>query len=196
MAFTIFTEKMPHKRSSGSKLLHQRATTARKWFKILEANFNSLWRDIDAALGQQLKYMYIYGCDHDWLAKPSWSQMNQEPRVSRNDTPRIHIRTHAGEVQAGMSMLNVFYKREYGLALQDIYIVRPQFSLGYEPQAPQLLLDAIQTIVHAWAVRTIGMEMCRRRSARIREELVAAVWHPRRVARMLEAGGWDALENM
>jgi hypothetical protein len=28
----------------------------------------------------------------------------------------------------------------------------------------------------------------------IRKELVAAVWHPRRVAKRLEEGGWDAIE--
>lgn len=33
-------------------------------------------------------------------------------------------------------------------------------------------------------------------SNKIKKELVAAVWHPRRVARWLEEGGWDAVEAM
>ena len=33
-------------------------------------------------------------------------------------------------------------------------------------------------------------------SRRIKKELIEAVWHPRRVARMLEVGGWDAIEAM
>jgi hypothetical protein len=30
----------------------------------------------------------------------------------------------------------------------------------------------------------------------MKEELMAAVWHPRRVERMLEEGGWEAIEAM
>ena len=34
----------------------------------------------------------------------------------------------------------------------------------------------------------------RQRLAPLKEELMAAAWHPRRVARLLELGGWEALE--
>lgn len=32
--------------------------------------------------------------------------------------------------------------------------------------------------------------------ARMKEELIAAVWHPRRVAVWLEMGGWNPIENI
>jgi hypothetical protein len=52
----------------------------------------------------------------------------------------------------------------------------------------------LRILVYDWIQTTLHSELCRRRSERIREELVAAVWHPRRVARRLEEGGWEAVE--
>ncbi len=54
----------------------------------------------------------------------------------------------------------------------------------------------IRDIIHTWIQDTIRGELCRRRSERIKEELVAAVWHPRRVARRLEEDGWEALDAL
>ncbi len=57
-----------------------------------------------------------------------------------------------------------------------------------------------ERIVNEW-IEDVYHQTCRRRLAKkvsniVRQELVAAVWHPRRVAWRLEEGGWDALEAM
>ncbi len=54
--------------------------------------------------------------------------------------------------------------------------------------------NPLRAIVYNWIQDTIRGELCRRRCERIREELVAAVWHPKRLARRLEEGGWEAVE--
>ena len=56
--------------------------------------------------------------------------------------------------------------------------------------------EEMRQILYAWIQDTIRAELCRRRSHHIKEELVAAVWHPRRLARRLEEGGWDAVEAL
>lgn len=50
-------------------------------------------------------------------------------------------------------------------------------------------------------IQEVREQIVRRRGAqilsnKIKKELIAAVWHPRRVARLLEEGGWDAVEAM
>ncbi len=56
--------------------------------------------------------------------------------------------------------------------------------------------DEMRRILYTWIQDTIRGELCRRRTERIKEELVAAVWHPDRVAKRLEEGGWEAVEGM
>jgi hypothetical protein len=52
----------------------------------------------------------------------------------------------------------------------------------------------LQKIVHSWIITTILMPMILERVASIKEELVANVWHPRRLSRRLEEGGWEAVD--
>jgi hypothetical protein len=47
-----------------------------------------------------------------------------------------------------------------------------------------------------YEVRKESRRRIKERMDIIKEELMAAVWHPRRVERMLEEGGWEAVEAM
>jgi hypothetical protein len=58
------------------------------------------------------------------------------------------------------------------------------------------IMDDLRDIVYDWILDTIRGERCRLRSAQLKEELVAAVWRPDRVARRLEEGGWEAVEML
>ena len=85
-----------------------------------------------------------------------------------------------------------------GVALEpeDILIRAPSVSYSNLWRSPAMhrFTTALREIVWEWAIGVMRMEACRRRAARIHEELAAAVWHPRRVARRLEEGGWDAID--
>ncbi len=47
-----------------------------------------------------------------------------------------------------------------------------------------------------WRLEIASKERVKERCIMIKEDLMAAAWHPRRVERWLEAGGWDAIECM
>jgi hypothetical protein len=75
--------------------------------------------------------------------------------------------------------------------------VPPEFPWTKPPEFPWTKME---TLFRAW-IRNVSDQILRRKTAykvsnMIRQELVAAVWHPRRVAKRLEEGGWEAIENM
>lgn len=85
----------------------------------------------------------------------------------------------------------------------DTYTVWPDGTVVAYPNRqvpPGFPWAKMETLFKTW-ITEISDEILRRKTAykvsnMIRKELIAAVWHPRRVERILEAGGWDAIENM
>lgn len=52
----------------------------------------------------------------------------------------------------------------------------------------------LREVLYQWLLAVLTREAARRFAARIHEELVAAVWRPDRVERMLENWGWEGIE--
>ncbi len=72
-------------------------------------------------------------------------------------------------------------------------------KVGWRDLAPETVEETkglLREILYQWLLEVLTREAARRRSERIHEELVAAVWRPDRMARRLETGGWDAVEAM
>ncbi len=64
---------------------------------------------------------------------------------------------------------------------------------SYMPRSPPWLEKVVQT----WykQVQTLkAMAVAKERMAKIKEDLMAAAWHPDRVAKLVAAGAWDALD--
>jgi hypothetical protein len=79
----------------------------------------------------------------------------------------------------------------------DVYIAgMTHIYYGERNKRFHYILDEIRYVVYDWILDTIRGERCRRRSEQLKEELVAAVWRPDRVARRLEEGGWEAVEAL
>lgn len=83
------------------------------------------------------------------------------------------------------------------------YSIWPDGAIVAAPSTrppPDFPCARMETLFRDW-LTDISDDILRRKTAykvsnMIRQELVAAVWRPDRVARRLEEGGWDAIENM
>lgn len=64
------------------------------------------------------------------------------------------------------------------------------------PRSSVETADRIREATWSWLAAMIIPPVATARAAAMKEELHAAVWHPRRMAALLEAGGWDAVENL
>jgi hypothetical protein len=58
----------------------------------------------------------------------------------------------------------------------------------------QTLAADVRKVVWEWLQHSIRIKLSKDRTRLLKEELVAAVWHPRRVQKLLEAYGWDTLD--
>jgi hypothetical protein len=99
----------------------------------------------------------------------------------------------------------VFYAKVRGLK----FYTYKTYRINHDATEVSLLYDSVDGFfpdeleldrrVSEWAREThteiLKQKGARALSNRIREELMAAVWHPRRVAWRLDAGGWDAIES-
>jgi len=71
-----------------------------------------------------------------------------------------------------------------------------QFTRTYDSDRQLKNNIILKELVHSWITTNILKHMILERVAIIKEELVAAVWHPRRVAKLLEEGGWEAVDAL
>ena len=76
----------------------------------------------------------------------------------------------------------------YVLTLEQVYIENLN-----ETRADRMMDLLAQKF---YSLRKESRRRIKERMDLIKEELMAAAWHPRRVERWLEAGGWDAIESM
>jgi hypothetical protein len=65
--------------------------------------------------------------------------------------------------------------------------------LAYTLRRHQTRVDAIREELLVKTTRIRAIQTCRHG---FKEELMMAVWHPRRVERILETYGWEALDNL
>ena len=76
---------------------------------------------------------------------------------------------------------------------------RVEFRTRYEEGPPSEMVG-FEAFVTEWIcgvyTEIMKQKQVRVLSNKIRQELAAAVWHPRRVAWRLEVGGWDAIDAM
>jgi hypothetical protein len=66
-------------------------------------------------------------------------------------------------------------------------------SYSYMPVNEGLAAD-VRKVVWNWLQDSIRIKMSKDRTRLLKEELVAAVWHPRRVQNFLDTYGWNALD--
>jgi hypothetical protein len=80
-----------------------------------------------------------------------------------------------------------------GGAILHAHVTNGGFWGRWYMRTPPWLKEAVQ----AWykQVQTLkAMSVAKERMAAIKEDLMAAAWHPDRVAKLVEAGAWDALD--
>jgi hypothetical protein len=85
--------------------------------------------------------------------------------------------------------------KEYtSLIMKSLYIEQEVIESETTEEAHhEFLLNLELTMNKAYR---LDWSSIRERMNLVKEELMAAVWHPRRVERWLEQGGWDAIEAM
>lgn len=76
----------------------------------------------------------------------------------------------------------------YALTLEQIHIE------GVSEEEMDHRMDLLA--VKFYEVRKESRKRIKERMNIYKEELMAAAWHPRRVERLLDQGGWDAIESM
>ena len=80
-----------------------------------------------------------------------------------------------------------------GGAILHAHVANGGFWGRWYMRTPPWLKEAVQ----AWykQVQTLkAMSVAKERMATIKEDLMAAAWHPDRVAKLVAAGAWDALD--
>lgn len=115
------------------------------------------------------------------------------------------IRTQSANDYFGVILVYGTFETDWSedTSYGDTYTIWPDGTIvashsGRPP--PGFPWTKMETLFRDW-LTDISDEILRRKTAykvsnMIRKELIAAIWHPRRVERILEAGGWDAIENM
>jgi hypothetical protein len=183
---------MPHTRSAESKKRRTVARLQTKWLALLQSTLPTLCRILfdTFSKGQRFTSVRLYCKKKNvkegiMLTSSLMSGMKEvknylDTYVSLTDKCIYGaIQTDSGTTWIGIP----FHAIHVGLEIDKNTI---------DASSNHLLRDSI----YSWIQDTIRGELSRRRAARIKEELVAAVWHPRRVARLLEEGGWDAVDAL
>lgn len=189
---------MPHTRSAEGKRLQASKRREAKWLKCLEAAAPVLCRRLYEKYSKMPGFSHVLVYPRTSISAPiSGYLINQSENVRRNiPSMDLHLPNRALDCY-------IVYRNQIGLI--DCYRCFLEFNvlsmeglafpierLKTNSQTP----DSVCEYMYTWIQDTIRGELCRLRSERMREELVAAVWHPRRVAKRLEEGGWDAVEGM
>jgi hypothetical protein len=85
--------------------------------------------------------------------------------------------------------------KEYTALIMECLYIEEGFINSEETEEAQdeFLLNLELTMNRAYRLHWRSI---RERMNLVKEELMAAAWHPRRVERWLEEGGWDMVESM
>jgi len=86
-----------------------------------------------------------------------------------------------------------------GMKMPKAFDIRWKQLRIYFTQSKYMPADrqsAIQQVIRNWVTRHLERGTKQYIMEHMKPELVAAVWHPRRVAKWLEEGGWEAVENI
>ena len=183
---------MPHTRSAESKKRLAVARLQTKWLTLLQSTLPTLCRILfdTYSKGQRFTSVNLY-CKKknvkEGMMLTSRLMSGMEEVESDLDTyVSLTDKCLWGAIQTdrGTTWIGIPFRAIHaGLEIDKNTI---------DASSDNLLCD----IIYNWIQDTIRGELSRRRAARIKEELVAAVWHPRRVARLLEEGGWEAIDAL
>ena len=184
---------MPHKKSSYSKQFYNELRAYRKTQRIL---FNAIPRLFlrfnENFVGLQIKTLSF------WIQDKQWTMYGPNDTVFINDK---------GNTDTGIPCINgyvLFDKGKYAMFKFStsynpyefhMYHIK-QYSIysSYFDNSTKKQGEQIRQLIVEWYRDTLYMAKMERRLKRFKRDLIAAVWHPMRVAKWLEAGA--ALEDM
>ena len=193
---------MPHIRSAESKKRAAAVKRETKWLEILQAALPTLCRTLHETYSKTPGFRFIdvysqtkrFGDTKCHVVRPNGLVL--PPRRLEDFLPSeysidCYVRTDGG----GFRVTFPFHALErWGIDF-DMDMIEIWSNTTFQGRIIRPAeWSPLRILVYDWIQTTLHSELCRRRSERIREELVAAVWHPRRVARRLEEGGWEAVE--
>ncbi len=185
---------MPHTKSAAYKARANRLKAERRWAEYLFTRSDSLLNAIQAD-GIDLNAILLY--NHAGLKRHLvyesgvYSDVQQIVRQSYDQKYEFEIYIVTGAQNASYTYFAPFETLIKGALIQPDDIT---FRQSYRPPRDRAIVPRLQKIIYEWIHTQIMKHICARRSEKIRGERVAAVWHPRRVARRLEEGGWEDVE--
>jgi len=200
---TNHNNKMPHTRSASAKKKISVAKSETKWLSLLQPALPTLCQTLfDTCNAGWNPYTSVNlhcrrkNITHDTLcsARMSTSTLSLETEMSQYTGLTQKCLWGSIQMESGIVWISIqFDAIKDGLKLQkgDVDVICNSYLVG-----SPVSVSTIRTIVYDWVQHTFRIALSKKRSERIREELVAAVWHPRRVAKWLEEGGWDAVEAL
>lgn len=185
---------MPHKKSASTKEFHRNQRTQRKLQAILFQAIPKLFARLDA-LFEPLQIDVV----SFWVQKGQWTswgegewKFDKDKRthnytaypyitgfVQFKNNKYVQFQFHTSAQSHEFTEANVFGLAPYG------YNTNPFLKKQTAP---------IKKVVAEWYRDTLNMYKMEKRMNRLKEDIVAAAWHPRRVAAWLEAG--CTLEDM
>lgn len=166
--------------------------TGRRWVEYILSNSRALSNALlstgtnvhiivlHSHLGRKRHYSYGNGAD-------------VEPSKIKTEEFEIEIYTRGYEALYGYKINYNKLSNGAFISIDDIKPIEYPFGAFISPRNHsyiKIFREAIYKSVTTMILRS----MCTERMKTIKEELIAAVWRPDRLARRLEEGGWEAVD--
>jgi len=189
---------MPHKRSAEAKARANRIRSGKRWAEILYAKAGTIHKEVIVHTSiNPLRCIIVFS--HLGMKRffPDYNNhYDEQPGVRRvwdHSQFEISIYTeytnnHSYERYERYTYTTTFERLS---KLGNFTANDLAFNNSYGSTEN---IIRMREAVHKWILTTMLQTMAARRSERIREDLVAAVWRPDRVAKRLEEGGWEAID--
>lgn len=180
---------MPHTKSAEHKARLNRSKAGKRWAEYLSAQSNSI---VDLLRASEINLDVILIYSHNQLKRHFVCSDRVCSDTQQFKTWRefeIHIVGYSHRESFTFSIPFERLSKSLTIQSDDINVSR-----SFMCSKNKAMTAHIQGIVYTWLHTQMMKHLSSRRSEKIREELVAAVWHPKRLAWRLEQGGWDAVE--
>jgi len=190
---------MPHTRSKDGKREQIGHKREKKWLEFLQANIPSLCHRLHAEFSKEPGFhcISIFTQTKRFGSTAQHSMFKDGGMAYRDKLPLEDFRPTANAIDCYIWFHHSYDKADYRCLLPFHILNDNGIHFKFEDVGRWGSCKTpyeMGKILYTWIQDTIRGELCRRRSQRMKKELVAAVWHPTRVSKWIDDG--VALEDL